>query len=63
MKLYFLFIFTLLFYSTFCESDDEDTITIGIVASSDMHGHIYPWDYATDSAIDGAGFAHYYSRT
>ena len=52
MELYSLFIFILLNY-IFC---DSDSITIAIAHTSDMHGHIYPWDYATDSEID-AGFA------
>ena len=57
MKIYFLLFLALLFNAIFCDSNEDNAITIGIVASSDMHGHIYPWDYATDSAIDGAGFA------
>ena len=52
MELYSLFIFILLNY-IFC---DSDSITIAIAHTSDMHGHIYPWDYATDSEID-AGFS------
>ena len=56
MKSYFLFIFTLLYYPIFCYPNKTDTIKIAIAATSDMHGHIYPWDYSSDEEID-AGYA------
>lgn len=37
------------------ESLDKQTITI--LATADMHGRIYPYEYATDSVVEGAGFA------
>jgi 2',3'-cyclic-nucleotide 2'-phosphodiesterase/3'-nucleotidase len=39
------------------EPTDEDSITIAVAATSDMHGRIYPWEYAIDEADDDAGFA------
>lgn len=39
------------------EPTDEDALTISIAATSDMHGRIYPWEYAIDEAATDAGFA------
>lgn len=37
---------------------ENDSVTISIAATSDLHGRIYPWSYATDSADNsGVGFA------
>lgn len=35
----------------------DDSITISILATSDMHGRIYPYQYATDDVDKDAGFA------
>ena len=56
MESFFLFIFILLYYTIFCDPNETDNNTIAIVATSDMHGHIYPWDYSTDEETD-VGFA------
>ena len=34
-----------------------DSAVITIAATSDMHGRIYPWEYAIDAPDDDAGFA------
>jgi 2',3'-cyclic-nucleotide 2'-phosphodiesterase/3'-nucleotidase len=34
-----------------------DSAVITVAATSDMHGRIYPWEYAVDSADNDAGFA------
>ncbi|MCR5289022.1 MAG: 5'-nucleotidase C-terminal domain-containing protein [Treponema sp.] len=34
-----------------------DTAVISIAATSDMHGRIYPWEYAIDAPDNDAGFA------
>ncbi len=34
-----------------------DTVTISVAATSDMHGRIYPWEYATDTPSNNTGFA------
>ena len=39
------------------EPAGADSVTIAIAATSDMHGRIYPWEYAIDSADDDAGFS------
>ena len=40
------------------EAVTGDSVTISIAATSDLHGRIYPWSYATDSADNsGVGFA------
>ena len=36
---------------------DGDTVTISIAATSDMHGRIYPWEYAIDAPTNNTGFA------
>ena len=36
---------------------DADEVVISVAATSDMHGRIYPWEYAIDSPANGAGFA------
>lgn len=36
---------------------NDDTITIAVAATSDMHGRIYPWDYTNNESDDDAGFA------
>lgn len=36
---------------------DANSKTITILGTSDLHGRIYPWEYATASADDDAGFA------
>nr|WP_279289006.1 5'-nucleotidase C-terminal domain-containing protein [Anaerosolibacter carboniphilus] len=38
-----------------------EQVKITVLATSDMHGRIYPWDYAIDSATDNTGFAKAYS--
>jgi len=38
-------------------TEDVNEQTITIAATSDVHGRIYPHDYATDSEDDDAGFA------
>lgn len=53
MELYLLFIFSLL-YNGILNADDN--ITIAIATISDIHGHIYPWDYSLLEEIV-AGFA------
>ncbi|KXG78640.1 5'-nucleotidase C-terminal domain-containing protein [Thermotalea metallivorans] len=40
---------------------DGGQVKITILATSDIHGRIYPWDYAIDSATDNTGFAKVYS--
>jgi 2',3'-cyclic-nucleotide 2'-phosphodiesterase/3'-nucleotidase len=42
-------------------SEDLDKQTIVIAATSDVHGRIYPYEYATDSTDDDAGFAKTYT--
>jgi len=42
---------------TMGEADDAKDMTIAIAATSDMHGRIYPWEYAIDEADDDAGYA------
>ena len=37
-------------------SDGSDSTVISIIATSDMHGRIYPWEYSIDSSVNGAGF-------
>lgn len=39
------------------EPIDRNNVTITIAATSDMHGRIYPWEYAIDEADNDAGFA------
>lgn len=39
------------------EASNGDTATITIAATSDMHGRIYPWEYAIDASDNDAGFA------
>lgn len=39
------------------ENSGEDNVVIGILATSDVHGRIYPWDYAIDDADNDAGYA------
>lgn len=39
---------TLVFSLLFSFVSAADTTTITILQSSDLHGHIYPHDYATD---------------
>lgn len=34
-----------------------DTAVVTIAATSDMHGRIYPWEYAIDAPANNAGFA------
>jgi len=36
---------------------DGTNVTITVAATSDMHGRIYPWEYAIDEADNDAGFA------
>mgnify|MGYP002626260929 FL=1 len=36
---------------------DADSVVISVAATSDMHGRIYPWEYAIDSPDTDAGFA------
>ncbi|MFZ5351909.1 MAG: 5'-nucleotidase C-terminal domain-containing protein [Bacillota bacterium] len=37
-------------------ADEGTTKTVTILATSDLHGRIYPYEYAIDSADDDAGF-------
>ncbi len=39
------------------EASDADELTIAIAATSDVHGRIYPYEYAIDSADNDAGFS------
>ena len=40
------------------EATEGDSVTISIAATSDLHGRIYPWSYATDSEDNsGVGFS------
>ena len=39
------------------QADGSDSAVISVVATSDMHGRIYPWEYAIDASANGAGFA------
>jgi len=39
------------------EDVNNNNITIAVAATSDMHGRIYPWEYAIDEAATDAGFA------
>ena len=39
------------------EATSADEITIAIAATSDVHGRIYPYEYAIDSADNDAGFS------
>lgn len=47
------FIFSLLFSSVFA----ADTATVTILQTSDLHGRIYPHDYATDTVDSDTGLA------
>jgi 2',3'-cyclic-nucleotide 2'-phosphodiesterase/3'-nucleotidase len=38
-------------------ANESDTVQIAVIATSDLHGHIYSWDYAVDSPLNGSGFA------
>lgn len=38
-------------------ADVATSKTVTILGTSDMHGRIYPWEYATGTADDDAGFA------
>lgn len=50
-------LFVLLTVSFFTFGVESNSKTIMILQTSDMHGRIYPHDYATDSADNDAGFA------
>lgn len=39
------------------EPTDQDTITIAVAATSDVHGRIYPYEYAIDAEDNDAGFS------
>ena len=43
--------------ASFAEEGNETTAKITVLATSDLHGRIYPHDYATDSKDDDAGMA------
>ncbi|MBN2900009.1 MAG: 5'-nucleotidase C-terminal domain-containing protein, partial [Clostridia bacterium] len=48
----------LMLTSSFCLTfADAETVDITILQTSDLHGRIYPHDYATDSSDSDAGFA------
>ena len=34
-----------------------DTATLRLLATTDLHGHVLPWDYASDRADEGIGLA------
>ncbi|KUO71942.1 MAG: hypothetical protein APF77_04640 [Clostridia bacterium BRH_c25] len=38
-------------------AEDSDTVTVTVLGSTDLHGRIYPWEYATDTADIDAGLA------
>ncbi len=39
------------------QATEKDEITIAVAATSDVHGRIYPYEYAIDSKDDDAGFS------
>ena len=49
-----MFVMVMSFNMSFADSND---VTITILQTSDMHGRIYPYDYATDSSDSDAGYA------
>lgn len=38
-------------------AEDSNAVTITVLGSTDLHGRIYPWEYATDSEDIDAGMA------
>lgn len=51
----FLMIFTLITPSTVFAATDSNAVTLQILATSDMHGVFYPYDYATNASNDLSG--------
>jgi 2',3'-cyclic-nucleotide 2'-phosphodiesterase/3'-nucleotidase len=39
------------------KATSANEVTINIAATSDIHGRLYPYEYATDQPVDGAGYA------
>lgn len=39
------------------EEKNQDEITIAVAATSDVHGRIYAWEYATDALDNDAGYS------
>lgn len=57
-RLISMFVLTLVLSSAFSFSfADAETVNITVLQTSDMHGRIYPHDYATDSSDSDAGYA------
>ena len=57
LSLFLAIVMVLTIFTSVLPVTAEDTKTVTILGTSDMHGRIFPWEYATGTADDDAGFA------
>jgi 2',3'-cyclic-nucleotide 2'-phosphodiesterase/3'-nucleotidase/5'-nucleotidase len=57
LLLAFLMVFSVFTPAMASAAEDNSSVTVTILGTSDMHGRIYPWEYATASEKANNGFA------
>ena len=57
LSLFLAIVMVLTIFTSVLPVTAEDTKIVTILGTSDMHGRIFPWEYATGTADDDAGFA------